>query len=275
MCSETPPGLWNFPISKTLMIATIAIPLVASVADLKYWFLVEYQPFIKEYKQYYRLVIFQLGAINESDAALLALLWYKFRHLERLFGSRKYLSIICLCWVYTTVLLVAANVAINIIPFVEWNRFPTGALPIVLALFHFYKEYTPQLYEFDMVLTRPFGSHSKQLKWKFNNQFVLNAFITLLLINQGLPGIGCGFLSWLTGVLVDKGLFPGLASFRVPLHSRFMLPGFPRRNNDQNVSLRASNNENSMGGSDETEATDNGDEPARPLGVQFLDTFRR
>lgn len=274
MSTETPQGLWQFPITKFCMICTVSVPIVASLSDSKYWFVLNYDPFITTYRQYFRYILFQLAAVNESDVAIITLLWYNFRQLERLMGCRKYLSIIALSWFYTTTILAISNKLINLNPLFTWNRFSTGALPILLALFHFYKEYTPQIYEFEVLLTQPFGSHSKQLRWKLNDQFVINALIILLCLNQGLTGISSGFLSWLCGVFIDKGLFPGSEKFRLPfLNDRMNRSATTIANS--NVTTNNSEGEPPQGELNEEEIEEPGDEPARPLGVQFLDTFRR
>lgn len=274
MSGEAPAGLAQFSITRLCMLTTVILPIIASIADCKYWFLVYDDPFITEYKQYYRYVMFQIAAINETDVALITLIWYNLRHLERLFGSRKYASIIVLSWFYTTATIVLMNKLFNLNPFFRWNRLTSGSLPTVLSLFHFYKEYTPQIYEFDVRLTKPFGLRSKQLKWTFNDQFMINTLVMILLVNQGMSGLATGFLSWLCGVFIDKGLLPGSEVFRVP--SFISRPG---HNQGQTLvtgtesdaaDVSESGAQGSVTGGDEEPS----DEPARPLGVQFLDTFR-
>ncbi|CAI4820151.1 CBM_collapsed_G0051710.mRNA.1.CDS.1 [Saccharomyces cerevisiae] len=94
MSMEPPVGLTAMPVTKLAMITTLVVPLVASIASYKHIFLLQYDPFLQTYHQYYRLLIFQFCAINESDTVILALIWYLFRHLERLLGSHKYLTLI-------------------------------------------------------------------------------------------------------------------------------------------------------------------------------------
>ncbi|SCU86082.1 LADA_0D12156g1_1 [Lachancea dasiensis] len=275
MPTETPQGLVNFPVTKLCALLTLGIPILASVAGVKHWFLLYDEPFISEDKQYYRYLSFQIAAVNETDVALITFIWYQLRHLERLFGSRKYLSVISLSWVYTSMIVITTVWLFNLNPIVKWNRFTSGALPLILSLFHFYKEYTPQIYQFDVKLIKPFGARSKQLKWSFNDQFVINALIALLLLNQGSVGIATGFVSWLCGIFIDKGLLPGFEFFRLPLFKQ-TLGSEPRRTATVNSSRTAApsvQEQESMAADGEADE-EQGDEPARPLGVQFLDTFR-
>lgn len=238
MSMETPVGLGEFPVTKFCMGITFAIPIIAAVSSMKYIFLTQFHPFIDEYHQYYRLFTFQLGCINESDAILLSLIWYNFRNLERLLGSFKYLNLISLLWVYTTITLVGSNILLNLISSslfngYFWNRLPSGGLPITLALFHFYKQYTPKIYQFQILLFAPLifwnkdnrvvgGNHSndhanrKRIMITLTDQFLINILIFLLLLNQGFVGIFCGFVSWIVGIFVEKGLFWGLNYWELP-----------------------------------------------------------
>lgn len=183
---------------------------------------------------------------------------------------------------------------------------------------HFYKEYTPQIYEWSIRLLGPRGgvasqNYNKQedksaVDWSINDQFLLNGLILLLILNQGFAGIICGFISWMCGIFIDKGLLPGLDHWRIPFVSHYISRGPPTRadvamaanaatntaaarataqaatavagssnagnSGPASIPLRGSSTtptDSSTAGDDEPGA----DEPARPLGVQFLDIFRR
>lgn len=223
--------------------------------------------------------------------ALLVLIWYQFRNLERLMGSYKYISVVSLALVYTTICLAGFNCLVNrVVRLKVFGSLTTGALPLVLAMYHFYKEYTPQIYEFEVVLAQPWSqkSHRKQFKWMLNDQFLVDALVALLLINQGVEGVICGFISWMCGVFLDKGLFPGMEHWRLPLVGRLILPHdnsvdtagqqYAGDNASEEVLNRREDDAEESPANDGTLPVDDenaNDEPARPLGVQFLDTFRR
>ena len=269
---ETPPGLIHFPVTKIMMISSVGVSLGASLFNIKYWFLLQYEPFISEYKQYWRFGTFQLGSINESDVAIMTLIWYQFRTLERLFGSKKYANIIFLSWVYTTcVIFLLSNVVDMLLPGIWWDQFTNGPLPVLLCLTHFYKQYTPRLYEFNIAVNQPLLSNSRRITWKLTDQFLVNGLMFLCLLNQGLCGLGIGLISWICGVLLDRGLFPGLESFQ-------LVPFKESWNRSQTTFNRPSTSmPDNINAEDpnEQEPDTPEDEPQRPLGVQFLDTFRR
>lgn len=302
MSVDAPAGLSAFPVTKFAMVTTGLIPLLAAISSYKYVFYTSYSPFLSEYHQYYKLLIFQLAAVNETDVILLILIWYQLRNLERVMGSFKYISVIALTYIYTTILISSLNLLVNwTIPWTIWNRYPTGTLPVVLALFHFYKEYTPQVYEFNVLLTQPLFSSedkgNKQMELKLNDQFLLNSLCFLLCLNQGLVGIICGFVSWLCGVFMEKGLLPGVDTFRLPFINKLLFnrvnsrgshvvrslvqisedPHHMGQDNGSRTPLLANDSNTILGGTNSSlgDEENTGDEPIRPLGVQFLDTFRR
>lgn len=248
MSIETPVGLREYPITKICMVTTVIVPLIAAVTNVKFLFLAQFDPFVYEYHQYYRYLLFQLGCLNESDVILLVLIWYNFRHLERLFGSYKYLNIISLIWLYTSFIIVFSNMAVNtFIPGLQpgyiWNRLPSGPLPLVLALFHFYKQFTPKIYQFQLLLFAPpklWGkgnnntiedggiSNRKRIMLTLTDQFIVDALVILLVLNQGLVGIFCGFVSWMIGILIEKGLFLGMDHWELPFINWFLNDTKPR-----------------------------------------------
>lgn len=243
MSLETPVGLNDYPITRFYMITTVVIPVIAAVTDLKYIFLLYFNPFISDYHQYYRYLTFQLSCVNESDVILLVLIWYNFRHLERLFGSYKYLNLLSLLWCYTTVIILFLNMMTNIfIPNLFgvklWNRLPSGPIPLMLGLYHFYKQYTPKIYNFQILLFAPpiniWGKgtsmgisnsessardvipNRKKILLTLSDQFIIDVLIILFILNNGVVGLFVGFISWITGVLIDKKIFLGLDHWRIP-----------------------------------------------------------
>ena len=244
---ETPAGLNDYPITRLCMITTVIIPLIAAITDLKYLFLLYFDPFIDQYNQYQRYLTFQLGCVNESDVILLVLIWYNFRHLERVFGSYKYLNLLSLLWLYTTLIISFLNIIINVfIPDVFgiklWNRLPSGPLPLILGLYHFYKQYTPKIYNFQILLFAPpiniwrkgndmatsepgtierdIISDRKKILLTLSDQFIVDALIFLFVLNNGVVGISVGFISWMIGILIDKKLLLGLDHWKIPLLGR-------------------------------------------------------
>lgn len=249
---STPTGVSSYPVTRFCMVASVSIPLLMAVLGNKYLFLAQFDPFVSQYGQWYRLALFQFCPLNESDALLLLLIWYNYRHLERLLGSVKYAHAILLSLIYTTVVLAGLIV---LVPGHWWNRLPSGSLPCCLALFHFYKQYTPTVY------TVAIGSGKSRPRYELTDQVFINTLVLLLLINQGGVGLFGGFIGWLVGIFIDRGLLPGLRHWRLrPV--RYAVERLTM-NSAERLRHRA------------RETAQPQDEPQRSLGRQFVDTFRR
>ncbi|CAH01252.1 Dsc2p [Kluyveromyces lactis] len=269
---EIPTGLVQFPITKILMICCVGVALTASLFNMKYLFLLQYDPFIVEYGQYWRYFTFQLGSLNESDVAIMTLIWYQFRSLERLFGSRKYLNIVILSWAYTTVVIfLISNLLNKLLPGIWWDQYTNGPLPVILCLTHFYKQYTPRLYEFNIIINQPFLLHSNTIVWKLTDQFFIHGLLFLAMVNQGATGLVIGLISWICAILMDNGLLPGTDSFQLAPFK----DSWNRSSSTLNRPSAVMTNDMTSEDLNEEEAEEPQDEPQRTLGVQFLDTFRR
>lgn len=257
MSVETPSGVSEYPVTKFCMAAAFIVPLAASLAETKYLFDSSYQPFIEEYKQYYRYITSSIGSYNESDAILMLLLWYQMRHLERLLGSVKYACVILNTWGYSTMIITFLHLLINRIIFSGiWNQISRGGLPVILGLWYFYKQYTPQVYQFNVSIgpqrCTANSTRIRPVQFTLNDQFLLDTMIILAVVNQGLfsGAVICALIGQFVGLLLDRGF----------LHTWRPIRWSPKVSNSQDSN------------SDQMYADD---EPVRPLGTQFLDTFRR
>ncbi|GMM57977.1 Dsc2 protein [Maudiozyma humilis] len=265
--SLSPPGVAQLPVTRFLMVASPAVPLVMAILGLKQLFLAQFDPFVSEYKQFHRLFLFQLCPLNESDALLLLLIWYSLRHLEPLMGSAKYASVVVLALGYTTLLLALTMLLANMFLPWLWNRLPSGALPTALALFHFYKQYTPPVYFIEVVLPtlpKSQGSATNSRTVHVSDQVFLDVMVALLVISQGTVGLFCGAAGWLTGVFMDRGLLPGVSRWRLPGVQRLLGHG----------SHSALQRARQVAQEDQDNGDVPTDVPPRSLGRQFVDTLR-
>lgn len=253
MSTSLPPGLKGFPVSKYLCFAVIAVPILASLTSTKYVFFYAYDPFISQYHQFWRLLTVQLAFINESEVFMSTLLLYQFRNLERLFGSRKYLSLIVIIYLYT-LLTVSLLAAIKFYTDITWlNAVSSGPTSVMFALLANHREYIPVVYRFEL-----YGPG--QAKIVLTDQFLVFLLSFQLSVAQGINSVCMGSLGWILGDLVSRGLIPGKL-WRIPYWAQ------KERREETPVPLA------------EVEAAEDEEERAatetRPLASQFLDTFRR
>ncbi|KAL4867009.1 hypothetical protein BDV12DRAFT_172022 [Aspergillus spectabilis] len=90
-------GLTHTPLTKYLLIYTIAASIALSVFDLKHLPALTATPHLYPYGQFWRCAIWQVaGFANSTEALFAALLVYHLRVVERGWGGRKVAVCSCL-----------------------------------------------------------------------------------------------------------------------------------------------------------------------------------
>lgn len=85
-------GLTNTPITKNLLIYTIASSILLSILDSKHLASIHVSPHLWQYGQFWRGAIWQVaGFANSTEALFAAVLVYHLRVVERGWGRRKLL----------------------------------------------------------------------------------------------------------------------------------------------------------------------------------------
>ncbi|KAH3660541.1 hypothetical protein OGAPHI_007127 [Ogataea philodendri] len=273
MSSTLPTGFLHLPISSVLTTWIIIVPLVVSILEWKPMFILSYDPFVSKWAQYWRFVLFQLQFQNESQVMLcVTLIVFSFKNLERVFGSIKYLRIVCLLFLYNmvaiTLLTWSAYTLLGINIFV-----PAGPFGMVFGLLYAHWKYTPILYKFEL----NFGglikirSSNEDFKLVFTNDFLTSLLAFQLLISEGLiSSVIVSVVGYFIGSLLFNGLLPGLNA-RISLMELVYNKITAKKSRTTTTRERTTVDEDEQADqSDEREDT-----PARTLSAQILDTFRR
>lgn len=83
-------GLTNTPLTKTLLIYTLASSIALSILDIKHFAPIHVSPHFWPYGQFWRALLWQVaGFTNSTEALFAAMLVYHLRVVERAWGARK------------------------------------------------------------------------------------------------------------------------------------------------------------------------------------------
>lgn len=83
-------GLTNTPLTKTLLIYTLASSIALSILDIKHFAPIHVSPHFWPYGQFWRALLWQVaGFTNSTEALFAAMLVYQSRVVERAWGARK------------------------------------------------------------------------------------------------------------------------------------------------------------------------------------------
>lgn len=83
-------GFTNTPLTKSLLIYTIASSIALSILDVKHLASIHVSPHFWPYAQFWRALFWQIaGFTNSTEALFAAMLVYHLRVVERAWGKRK------------------------------------------------------------------------------------------------------------------------------------------------------------------------------------------
>ncbi|KKK23022.1 hypothetical protein ARAM_005651 [Aspergillus rambellii] len=150
-------GLSNAPITKFLLVYTIAASVVLSILDLKHVPGILVSPHLSTYGQYWRCLIWQVaGFANSTEALFGAMLAYQMRVVERAWGGRKTATFLLSTLPYTTLLppLLLALI-VRPLSLYRLNSLPSGPTASLFALLAQYYACIPSTYKYCLSLSGP------------------------------------------------------------------------------------------------------------------------
>ena len=278
-------GFANTPVTKCLVLSLIATTLVASIADIKYLLPIRPAPHLYPYLQVWRLGTWQMAYTSSADLLFASLLLYHFRVLERLWGSRKFTSFVCVSALWTGLLTpVLLSTLVRLLSWGRWDYLPGGLTGVVFAALAVWRDEVPRLYRYKIV-TGPAlaGAASSDMPGVVlsdkSTTYVMAAQLALSQFPYSLLPAAVG---WGVGQAWLGDLLPGrMTSWRVPrwvlgefgaksAADRERYEGLRRRLEEEggrNDGMRASGVERVI------EAVD-GEARRRPLMRQVADYFR-
>lgn len=239
-------GFTNTPVTKSLCVLSTILALLVLIMQWKPYIVLAIDPFIVEYGQYWRMLTFQLAVRNESDYMLVIILFFHFKTLERLFGSKKYLSVIALFALYNAiltflVLCVGQLLIIGAYSVFNWmvwrkalhvvyfdtifNTACSGPMGIVSLLYMCYGKFIPTSYYFKIFLRKPTGeenedegnpSDSDSTALTLSDSFQIHALFALLVFNNGFASFLPCVVGSIIGKLYTQDLLAGSKNWAIP-----------------------------------------------------------
>ncbi|PYH96476.1 hypothetical protein BO71DRAFT_482062 [Aspergillus ellipticus CBS 707.79] len=150
-------GLTNAPVTKALLIYTIASSIALAIFDLKHLTSIHVAPHIWQYGQFWRMLVWQVaGFANSTEALFAAMLAYHLRVVERSWGKRKFATFLLTTLPYTTILppllliLVLRPLSLGTL-----NYLPSGPVATVFALLAQYHAAVPRTFSYRVSTTSP------------------------------------------------------------------------------------------------------------------------
>ncbi|PYI22421.1 hypothetical protein BO86DRAFT_445642 [Aspergillus japonicus CBS 114.51] len=138
-------GLTNAPISKGLLIYTIAASVALAILDIKHLATLQITPHLWPYGQYWRLAAWQVAGFgNSTEALFAAMLAYHLRVVERAWGTRKMATFLLTTLPYTTLLPPLLLLIVRPLTLAKLNALPSGPTATLFAVLAQYHASIPQ-----------------------------------------------------------------------------------------------------------------------------------
>ncbi|EGV61789.1 hypothetical protein CANTEDRAFT_124940 [Yamadazyma tenuis ATCC 10573] len=275
-------GFINTPVSRLACIVLTVSALLVSIFQIKHLFKLTIDPFLTEYHQYWRLILFQISFVNESDYLLAVILAFQFKVLERFYGSKKYMSLVVVFALYNGVLtfliMSLGQLLINFGSFLAnivlkrqnyafhttfLNTISPGPFGIISSLYICFGHYIPVSYQFKIVLSKGETEASidadDSRSLILTDHFQIHIIYTLFLLNNGVQSFIPGLTGLFIGKLYVENLLPGSKTWLLPT-SIFKLVISPQKtsyNLYQNLRSRVSGYSSLQGGESSEPFTEN------------------
>lgn len=234
-------GLTNTPITKNLLLYTIASSILLSIFDSKHLASIYVSPHLWQYGQFWRAGIWQVaGFANSTEALFAAVLVYHLRVIERGWGGRKLLvsldmsmgmagidedanvhdsqSFILSTLPYTTLLpplflaLVIRPLSFNTI-----NYLPSGPVATLFALLAQYYALIPHTYRYRIGTTSTSTEPAKGITLLLSNKSTTYLLALQLALSQFPYMLLPSATGWFVGLAWRAEVLPGVSvNWRVP-----------------------------------------------------------
>jgi hypothetical protein len=141
--------------------------------------------------------------LGQGEVLLSLLLLYNLRVVERLIGSRKYLSFILLIYVVNTITILLLLYGLHFVPYISWNKISPGQTSVLYGLLLLYYYLVPVVYRFQVSA----GLSGGKLLLS-DKVFVYGLAVQLAL--GDLPGsLISAIVGWVVSALIHKEILPG------------------------------------------------------------------
>ncbi|KAI5821376.1 hypothetical protein BZA77DRAFT_299387 [Pyronema omphalodes] len=145
-------GFISTPITRSLLYALLSTSLLSSLTSIKPNFHLQVVPHLFPQHQFFRVLSFQSIYANSGELLFGLLLLYNLRQIERLFGSRKFLSLLLYTYAATSIITPTLLLTGWMATKGRWNYLPPGPTPLLFAILAQYHAAVPGTYKFSLLL---------------------------------------------------------------------------------------------------------------------------
>ncbi|EWG43406.1 hypothetical protein FVEG_04898 [Fusarium verticillioides 7600] len=265
----------NTPVTRLGVVGLVAGSIIASVLDVKHYFYILIDTHIWRYRQFWRILAYQLCYVNSTEVLFAAMSLYNLRIVERMWGSRKFASFLTVTFFITSIIPLVVSMVLRPLAAGWFNYIPAGPTPIIFAILAQYHAMVPHMYKYRVATSEAPPTDRPFVGLTFSDKSYKYAIALHLALLQW-PGSVLGAATgWIVGYSWREGLLPAaLVRWRVPgwvvglsSHRRSAeFEGLRRRLEDENSTTAVATGAQA--------STEGQAERRRTMGQQIMDQVR-
>ncbi|KAM5351940.1 hypothetical protein ACJ41O_004663 [Fusarium nematophilum] len=207
----------NAPVTRLGVLCLVAGSILASVLDVKHYFYILIDTHIWRYRQFWRLLAYQLCYTNSTEVLFAAMSLYNLRIVERMWGSRKFASFLVVTFLLTAVLPPVASIVLRPLTAGWFNYMPAGPTPIIFAILAQYHAMVPHMYKYRVATSEAPPTNRPFVGLTFSDKSYKYAIALHLALLQWPGSLLGAVIGWVLGYSWREGLLPAaLVRWRVP-----------------------------------------------------------
>ncbi|KAF5006116.1 hypothetical protein FDECE_7488 [Fusarium decemcellulare] len=207
----------NTPVTRLGVLGLVAGSILASVLDVKHYFYIIIDTHIWRYRQFWRLLTYQLCYTNSTEVLFAAMSLYNLRIVERMWGSRKFASFMTATFLLTSFIPPLVSIVLRPLTAGWFNYMPAGPTPIIFAILAQYHAMVPHMYKYRVATSEAPPTNEPFVGLTFSDKSYKYAIALHLALLQWPGSVLGAVIGWIVGYSWREGLLPAaLVRWRVP-----------------------------------------------------------
>jgi membrane associated rhomboid family serine protease len=147
----TTSGFTHTPTTRALILTHILLSTLASITSSKHLLPLKPTPHLWPYLQFSRIFTYQFASTSAVEVLVTTVLLYQFRVLERVWGSRKYTSLMVVVGLLNMLVVPGLCVLLKLGSLGSYNYVPAGLTGCVFAGLAAWTDEIPRLYRYKIL----------------------------------------------------------------------------------------------------------------------------
>ncbi|KAL7782011.1 hypothetical protein V8C43DRAFT_297136 [Trichoderma afarasin] len=207
----------NAPVTRLTVLGLVSTSIAASLFDAKHYFYILIDTHIFRYRQFWRLLAYQLCYTNSTEVLFAAISLYNLRAVERMWGSRKYASFLVISSLLTAIFPPLILAIFRPLAPSLFNYMPAGPTPIIFAILAQFHAMVPQMYKYRIATSQAPPTNEQFSGVTLSDKSYQYGIAFHLALLQWPGSVLGAIIGWVVGYSWRAGMLPtSFTTWRLP-----------------------------------------------------------